>query len=58
MILEITFIVLCIIACLGGFFVPDSSPYAHRGRYGLLLVLIIILGLVVFNGGHTGIYVR
>ena len=55
MILEIVFIVLCVLACLGGF-VSDATPYANRGRYGLLLVLIIILGLVVFNGGRLYVH--
>ena len=51
MILEVVFIVFFILCALGAF-APDATyPWAARGRYGVLLLLVGILGWVVF-GGH------
>jgi hypothetical protein len=53
MILEIVFVVFFIICCLGCF-APSATmapgSIAYRGGWGILLLLIGILGYCVFNG--------
>jgi hypothetical protein len=48
-ILEPIFWVLLILMALAGGFIPDSQPYAHRGRFIFVIVLIAILGLRIFG---------
>lgn len=46
--LEILFWILLILSVLA-VFAPDAWPYASKGRYGVILVLIFILGLKQFG---------
>lgn len=49
MVLEILYWVLLILAIIG-VFVPDTAgPYIGRSRWAVVLILMVILGLRVFN---------
>lgn len=48
MVLEVIFWILLILSVLA-VFTPDAWPYANKGRYGVVLILVLILGLKLFG---------
>jgi hypothetical protein len=41
-----------LVLCLVGAFAPDTWPNINRGRWVIILILLVILGLQVFGGIH------
>jgi hypothetical protein len=52
MVLEVIFWILLILSLIPAF-IPDTWPHAARSRYGVLLLLVAILGLKMFGNFLT-----
>jgi hypothetical protein len=47
-VLQVIFWILLLL-CVLGIFAPEGNPWVLRGRWGIVLILIAILGLAVFG---------
>lgn len=47
--LIVIFWIMLLLSAIGGWVIPDANPYSQRGRFTLILLLILILGLKLFG---------